>query len=105
MVTTGTVVKPRSLLGEGVTRQGSAIHVAGAAKGDAGDGDHLARPGVRVGIDRYAGNDRHVRPAAVTTDRLGHLDVTVRIPYRVGIRLTTADSGEVFGAVTPALPV
>ena len=103
--TTETVVKIRSLLGEAVSRRGSSIRVAGAAKVFAGSGQYVARPNIRVGVDRYAGNGKYVRLATVTTDRLGHIDLTVRIPYRVGIRLTTADTGEVFGAVTPTLPI
>lgn len=98
---TGTVVKVTSLLGEAVTRRGGSVRVVGAAKIFAGGTTYIARPGVRVGVDRYAGNGRYVRLATVSTDRLGHLDVTVRISFRAGIRLTTADTGAVFGAVTP----
>lgn len=96
---TRTVVKVNSLLGESVTRRGDAVRVTGATKVFDG-GRYAARPGVRVGVDRYAGKGRYIRVATVTTDRLGHLDVTVRIPWQVGIRLTTADTAVVFGAVT-----
>lgn len=98
---TGTVVKVTSLLGESVTRRGDSVRVVGATKIFAGGTSYTARPGIRVGVDRYAGNGRYVRLATVFTDRLGHLDVTVRISFRAGIRLTTADTGAVFGAVTP----
>lgn len=95
-----TTVKTNSLLGEAVTRRGSTVRVVGAAKVFTGAG-YVARPGLRVGIDRYAGRGTYVRLATVTTDRLGHLDVSVRIPFRVAIRLTDADTPTAFGAVTP----
>lgn len=101
---TGTTVKITSILGESLTRRGDAIRVVGAAKVFDGLG-YVARPGIRVGIDRYAGNGRYVRLATVTTDSRGHLDVTVRVSFRVGIRLTTADTADVFGAVTPTTAV
>lgn len=94
-------VKTYSLLGEALTRRGSTVRVVGAAKAFTGAG-YAARPGLRVGIDRYAGNGKYVRLAVVTTDRLGHLDVSFGIPWRVGIRLTDADTTTVFGAITPA---
>lgn len=94
-------VKTNSLLGEAVTRRGSTVRVVGAAKAFTVAG-YAARAGLRVGIDRYAGNGKYVRLATVTTDRLGHLDVSVRIPWRVGIRLTDADTNTVFGAITPS---
>lgn len=34
------------------------------------------------------------------TDSHGHVATTVRIPFRAGLRLATADTGEVFGAIT-----
>lgn len=83
-----------------VSRRGSTVRVVGAAKVFTGTG-YAARPGLRVGVDRYAGNGKYVRVATVATDRLGHLDVSVRIPWTVGIRLTDADTSTVFGAVTP----
>jgi len=95
-------VKTNSLLGEAVTRRRSTVRVIGTAKVFTGAGaGYAARPGLRVGIDRYAGNGKYVRLAVVTTDRLGHLDVSIRVPWRVGIRLTDADTNTVFGAVTP----
>ena len=93
-------VKNNSLLGEAVTRRGSTVRVVGAAKVFA-DGGYRARPGLRVGVDRYAGHGKYVRLTTVTTDRLGHLNVNVRIPWTVGIRLTDADTSTVFGAITP----
>jgi len=98
--TTPVTVKSSSLLGEAVTRRGSTVRVVGAAKVFTGTG-YAARPGLRVGIDRYAGNGKYVRLAVVTTDRLGHLDVSIGIRWRVAIRLTDADTTTVFGAVTP----
>ncbi len=92
-------VKTNSLLGEAVTRRGSTVRVIGAAKVFNGAG-YSARPGLRVGIDRYAGDGKYVRLAVVATDRLGHLDVSVRLPWTAAIRLTDADTSTVFGAVT-----
>lgn len=39
------------------------------------------------------------------TDVNGHIDTTVRIPWTVGLRLSTPDTAVYFGAVTPGVTV
>lgn len=95
-----TTVKIRSLLGESVTRRGSDVEVFGAAKAFDGRTSYLARAGARVYVQRYAGDGRYVNVATALTDARGHIDVSVHIPWRVGIRLYTPDTTDVFGAAT-----
>lgn len=94
-------VKLGSLLGLATSRRGDTVRVMGSAKEFTGLEVYPPRAGIRIGVDRYAGNGRYVHLTTVVTDRLGHVDAPLRIPWTVAIRLTTPDTARTFGAATP----
>lgn len=96
----------RSLIAVAPTRHGDSVRVVGALKGyDIGSRSYPARPGRPVALQRYAGAGRWVTVRSLTTDRLGHVDATVRIPWRVGLRLTTPDTATRLGAASAGATV
>lgn len=100
-----TRVGLQSLLGQSVTRTGNRVRVVGALKGyDIASDSFPARPSTPVAIQRYSSSG-WVTVATIATDRLGHLDRTLDIPWRVGIRLSTPDATWRFGATTASTVV
>lgn len=93
-----TTVKLRSLLSARVSRSGNQVSVFGATRVWAGAG-YQPRVGTRVSVQRWNGQG-WVTIASRSTDSRGHISATLRIPFRVGIRLTVRDTGIVFGAST-----
>lgn len=92
-------VKLRSLLAQHVTRTGSAVEVFAATRTYAGDGRYLPVAGRTVYVQRYTSAGwRTVRTLA--TDRRGHVDTRIDLPYRVDVRVVTRDDRSTFGAVT-----
>lgn len=104
-----TTVKLRSLLGQSVTRSGEAVRVFGSAKAydptapggdfDGVPGAYRPRVGQTVHLQRYTSRG-WTTLRTLRTDARGHVDATVRVPFRAGFRLTTRDSATTFGATT-----
>ena len=90
----------RSLLAERASRSGDVVHVFGAARvySPAGD-DYVPRVGQRVELQRWSSRG-WIGVRELATDRSGHVDATVRIPWRVAVRLVAPDTAHTFGAVT-----
>ncbi len=96
----GTTVKFRSLLGESVTRSGADVHVFGSAKAFSPESyTFLPRTGDTVALQRWSSTG-WITVRNLRTDSRGHVDTTVRIPWRVGLRLTDNDDADTFGAST-----
>lgn len=94
-------VKLRSLLAEQVSRSGDVVTVFGASKTFSQQTlDYEPRVGQPVALQRYT--DRGWETIqTLRTDRQGHVSARVRIPFRAGLRLATADTATRFGAATP----
>ena len=94
-------VKLRSLLAEQVSRRGDVVTVFGASKTFSQQTlDYEPRAGQSVALQRYTSRGwETIR--TLRTDRRGHVSASVRIPFRAGLRLATADNATAFGAVTP----
>lgn len=100
--TLGTTIKFQSLLAERVTRSGTRLHITGTAKAYSPESyTFLPRTGQPVALQRWASTG-WVTIAVLRTDSHGNLQSTVRIPWRVGLRLTDRDNAETFGATTPS---
>ncbi len=101
-----TTLKVRSLLGQRVTRSGDTVRVFGSAKAydpsTSEDFDDGFRPrvGQTVYLQRYT-TSGWTTLRTLRTDTRGHVDVSLRIPFRAGLRLTTRDTATTFGATTP----
>lgn len=93
------VIKLRSLLGQQVTRDGSTVHVFGSAKSYVGGTEYAPWVGQRVAVQRYTAQGwRNV--TVLRTDRRGHVETDLHLPYRASLRLTDADTDTTFGAAT-----
>lgn len=98
-------VRARSLAGVAVSRSGSKVHVFGAVK--AYDATHRTFPawsGHPVQIQRWTAHG-WAPLRTLRADRRGHVDLTVRIPWRVGLRLVSPKTSTVAGAVSTSAVV
>ena len=102
-------LKLRSLLGQHVTRSGNTINVFGSAKAydptapgyesDGRPGAFVPWVGQTVYLQRYTTHG-WATLRTLRTDPRGHVDASLRIPFRAGLRLTTRDTSTTFGATT-----
>ena len=96
----GTDMRARSLLGLAATRHGDLVTIAGAAKAFNSVRDtYGAWSGRPVLLQRWTSTGWATLDT-LTTDRLGHVATTRRIPFTVGLRLVTADTATIWGAAT-----
>lgn len=100
----GTTIKLRTLLARHLTRRGPDIRVFGALKQYDFSLVYSPRQTVPVAVQRWSTRG-WITVRTVRTDVNGHIDTTVRIPWKVGIRLSTPDSSAYFGAVTASASV
>lgn len=100
----GTTIKLRTLLAQQLQRRGSDIRVFGALKQYDFSLRYSPRETVRVVVQRWS-TSGWIAVGTARTDVNGHIDTTVRIPWKVGLRLYTPDTGAYFGAVTPGAVV
>ena len=101
----GTTIKLRSLLAEKVSRRGDYVDVFGATRAySPGSDSYLPRFGARVTVQRWAG-DGWKNLTTLRTDSHGHIATSIRIPWRVGIRLVSPDEPLVFGAASASASV
>lgn len=97
-------VQETSLLGFRAVRSGSVVVVHGSSRyWDVTTGDLRGWPGNRVVIQRWT-RKGWLTLETVTADGHGNLVVPVRIPFVVGLRLTTEASAAIGGAASvPAI--
>lgn len=101
----GTTIKLRSLLAEKVTRRGDRVDVFGATRAySPGSDSYIPRFGARVTVQRWAG-DGWQNLTTLRTDSHGHIATSIRIPWRVGIRLVSPDEPLAFGAASASASV
>jgi len=100
----GTTIKLRTLLAQQLTRRSSDIRVFGALKQYDFSLRYSPRETVRVVVQRWS-TSGWITVGTARTDVNGHIDTRVHIPWTVGLRLYTLNTGAYFGAVTPEVVV
>lgn len=100
----GTTIKLHTLLAQQLQRRGSDIRVFGALKQYDFSLRYSPRTTVRVEVQRWS-TSGWIAVRTLGTDVNGHIDTTVHIPWTVGLRLYTPDTGAYFGAVTAGVAV
>lgn len=99
-----TTIKLRSLLGQRVTRSADTVTIQGATRVydpvTASEDNRFVPDRARtVYVQRYTSSGwRTLR--TLRSDSRGHVTARIRIPFRVGVRLTTRDTPTTFGAIT-----
>lgn len=99
-----TTIKLRSLLARRVTRSADTVTIDGATKvydpvGASEEDGFVPDRARTVYVQRYTSSGwRTLR--TLRADSRGHVTARIRIPFRVGVRLTTRDTPTTFGATT-----
>lgn len=104
--TSGNVdIRDRSLLGMAISRSAAGVRVFGAAKFyDLAPSTYRPLANRTVRVQRWSAAG-WIPVTSAQTDRSGHIELTISVSWRIGLRLVSSDSASIFGATSSAAAI